>query len=572
MKKDWQIHSPDPGVVEKLSRELNYHLITATVLVNRDISTLPEARSFLNASVNDLRPPFSLKDMDVAVDRIHKAIIDHEKILIFGDYDVDGVTAVVILLDFLRYAGADAAYYIPHRIAEGYSIQPGHISQYVRPNQFDLIITADCGSGSRQAVEAASRFGIDMIITDHHNISENIPPARAVINPKRHDCTAGLQNLAGVGVAFFLLVCLRTRLRETGYWNDRPEPNLKAYCDLVALGTIADMVPLVGENRILSKTGLDLIRAGHRPGLTALLDASAIGDRILNAEDIAFRLAPRLNAAGRMDHAARAVDLLNAQDTDAAKKAAQTLNLLNRKRQDLEKGILADIQRFIDHNPSLLRRRSLVLYRSGWHAGVLGIVASRLMHNYHRPVVLISLQDGSGKGSARGIEGLNLYDALAACRPFLESFGGHAMAAGLLIREEKIADFQAAFENEIQRTTSPEALIPSLQIDGQLDFSMISDDLIDELELLMPYGAGNPEPLFVAGNVKVLNSKIVGKSHRRMMLSQTSGYKSTAIPAIHFNVDDADTKKFRFDQIVFRLHWNRWNGKKTAQIVIEDLR
>jgi single-stranded-DNA-specific exonuclease len=273
-----------------------------------------------------------------------------------------------------------------------------------------------------------------------------------------------------------------------------------------------------------------------------------------------------------MDHAARAVDLLNAQDTDAAKKAAQTLNLLNRKRQDLEKGILADIERFIDTNPSLLRRRSLVLYRPGWHAGVLGIVASRLMHNYHRPVVLISLQDGSGRGSARGIEGLNLYDALAACRPFLESFGGHAMAAGLLIREEKIADFQEAFENEIQRTTSPETLIPSLQIDGELDFSMISDDLIDELELLMPYGAGNPEPLFLARNVKVVNSKIVGKSHRRMMLSQTSGYKSTAIPAIHFNINDADTKKNRFDQIVYRLHWNRWSGKKTAQIVVEDLR
>ncbi len=414
MKKHWQMHQSDPDVVEQLSRGLNYNPITATVLVNRNISTLPEAWNFLKPSVSNLRPPFSLKDMDVAVDRIYKAIIAKEKILIFGDYDVDGVTAVVILLDFLRYAGADVAYYIPHRISEGYSIQPGHISRYVRPNQFDLIITADCGSGSRQAVEAANRFGIDMIITDHHNISEDIPPARAVINPKRHDCTAGLQNLAGVGVAFFVLICLRTRLREKGYWNERPEPNLKAYCDLVALGTIADMVPLVGENRILSKTGLELIRAGHRPGLTALLEASAIHDRILNAEDVAFKLAPRLNAAGRMDHAARAVDLLNAQDTEAAKAAAQTLNLLNRKRQDLERGILADIQRFIDNNPSLLRRRSLVLYRPGWHVGVLGIVASRLMHNYHRPVVLISLQDGSGKGSARGIEGLNPYDALAA--------------------------------------------------------------------------------------------------------------------------------------------------------------
>jgi single-stranded-DNA-specific exonuclease len=571
MKEHWQIHQPDPDVVDKLSRDLGYHPITAAVLVNREISTLLDAQDFLNTSLNNLRPPFSLRDMEAAVNRIHKAIISNEKILIFGDYDVDGVTSVVILLNFLRYAGADVSYYIPHRIAEGYSIQPGHITQYVRPNQFDLIITADCGAGSHQAVEAANRFNIDVIVTDHHNISEDIPPALAVINPKRHDCHAGLQNLAGVGVAFFLLICLRTRLREMGFWDKRPEPNLKEYCDLVALGTVADMVPLIEENRILSKTGLELINTGHRPGLTALLEASAIRNQTLSAEDIAFRLAPRLNAAGRMDHAARAVDLLIAEDIDAANKTAHTLNLLNRKRQDLEKGILADIERFIDKNSSLLRLRSLVLYQQGWHAGVLGIVASRMMRTYHRPVVLISLQDGTGKGSARSVEGLNIYDALAACGPFLEGFGGHAMAAGLQIREENIADFQNAFESEIQRTSSPETLVPAIQIDSELEVGAISDDLLNELELLMPFGVGNPEPLFLAQDVKVVSSKIVGQNHRRMVLSQTSGSATATIAAIHFNVNDDDAKKFHFDQMVFRLHWNRWNGKKTAQIVVEDL-
>ena len=571
MKEHWQIHQPDPDVVDKLSRDLGYHPITAAVLVNREISTLLDAQDFLNTSLNNLRPPFSLRDMEAAVNRIHKAIISNEKILIFGDYDVDGVTSVVILLNFLRYAGADVSYYIPHRITEGYSIQPGHIIQYVRPNQFDLIITADCGAGSHQAVEAANRFNIDVIVTDHHNISEDIPPALAVINPKRHDCHAGLQNLAGVGVAFFLLICLRTRLREMGFWDKRPEPNLKEYCDLVALGTVADMVPLIEENRILSKTGLELINTGHRPGLTALLEASAIRNQTLSAEDIAFRLAPRLNAAGRMDHAARAVDLLIAEDIDAANKTAHTLNLLNRKRQDLEKGILADIERFIDKNSSLLRLRSLVLYQQGWHAGVLGIVASRMMRTYHRPVVLISLQDGTGKGSARSVEGLNIYDALAACGPFLEGFGGHAMAAGLQIREENIADFQNAFESEIQRTSSPETLVPAIQIDSELEVGDISDDLIDELELLMPFGVGNPEPLFLARDVKVVSSKIVGQNHRRMVLSQTSRSATATIAAIHFNVNDDDAKKFHFDQMVFRLHWNRWNGKKTAQIVVEDL-
>jgi len=571
MKTHWQIQQPDQDTVNKLSRELNCHPTSAAVLVNRHISTLSEARDFLNASLNKLRTPFALKDMDAAVNRIHKAIIDGEKILIFGDYDVDGVTAVVILLNFLRDVGADVSYYIPHRITEGYSIQPMHISQYVRPHQFDLIITADCGSGSYPAVKVANRFGIDMIITDHHNISEDIPPALAVINPKRHDCHAGLQDLAGVGVAFFLLICLRARLRETGFWGRRQEPNLKEYCDLVALGTVADMVPLIEENRILSKTGLDLIKTGQRPGLQALLAASAIADRSLNADDIAFRLAPRINAAGRMDHAAQAVNLLMAEDAVAAAKTAQTLNLLNRKRQDLEKGILADIRQVINTSPSLLRRQSLVLSSPKWHAGVLGIVASRLMRKYSRPVVLITLKDGMGKGSARSVEGIDLYEALAKCRPFLESFGGHALAAGLQVREEKIGDFQDAFEMQIQRTASPESLTPAIKIDAELDFAAISDDLIDELELMMPFGTDNPEPLFAAANVKVVSSKTVGQDHRKMMLVQARGKATAAIPAIHFNVADEDANKNHFDQMVFKLQWNRWNGKKSAQIVVEDV-
>ena len=571
MKTHWQMQHPDQGAVDHLIRELNYHPATAAVLVNRQISTPEQARNFLNVTLENLRSPFALKDMDKAVERIHRAIIEGEKILIFGDYDVDGVTSVVILLNFLRLVGADVAYYIPHRITEGYSIQPMHISRYIRPNQFDLIITADCGSGSHQAVEAANRFGIDMVITDHHNISSDIPPALAVINPKRHDCKAGLQNLAGVGVAFFLLICLRTRLRETGFWEKIAEPNLKEYCDLIAMGTVADMVPLTEENRILSKTGLELIKAGRRPGLRALLRASAIHDLTLNADDIAFKLAPRLNAAGRMDHAAQAVNLLVAEDTAVAENTARTLNLLNRKRQDLEKGILADIQQYIDLNPSLLRQRSLVLHSQRWHAGVLGIVASRLMRKYSRPIILITVEDGIGKGSARSMEGIDLYGALAECRPYLESFGGHALAAGLQIREEKIADFQDAFEAQIRLSASAESLTPALRIDAELDFAAISENLIDELELLMPFGTDNPEPLFMAGDIKVISSRIVGKNHRRMMLSQASGYKTITYPAIHFNVPEEDAKKSRFNRIIFKLQWNRWNGKKTAQIVIEEV-
>jgi single-stranded-DNA-specific exonuclease len=571
MKKHWHMLKPDPTVVERLTRELNCHPLTAMILANRNIITASDAGDFLTVSLNNLRPPSSLIDMEAAVDRIYAAIAGNQKILIFGDYDVDGVTATVILLDFLRYTGADVSYYIPHRINEGYSILPQHISHFVHPNKFDLIITADCGSGSRQAVKAASRFGIDMVITDHHNIGSDIPPALAVINPKRHDCPAGLQNLSGVGVAFYLLICLRTYLREKGFWQDRPEPNLKNYCDLVALGTVADMVPLIGENRILCKTGLELINDGQRPGLTALLKVSGIRNDTLDAEDIAFRLAPRLNAAGRLDHASRAVDLLTARDINFAAQAAQTLDLLNRKRQELEKTILADIRAYLDINPSLLQHSSLVLSRDGWHAGVLGIVASRIMDEYYRPVVLIATKDGLGKGSARSVPGIDLYAALAACAPYLENFGGHSMAAGMKIREENIAGFQIAFEAAVRKVSQPEHLIPRLQIDSELNFAAISADLLNEMESLIPFGAGNPEPLFISSNLKVVSSKIVGKNHRRMMLRQSSARDVPPMQAIHFNVDDRTARLNSFEKMVFKLRWNRWNGKKAAQIIVEDL-
>jgi single-stranded-DNA-specific exonuclease len=571
MKNHWKMFDPDPHKVKELSQKLSCHPVTASVLINRDIHTIQTATDFLSASLNNIRSPFALKDMDVAINRIYKAITAHEKILIFGDYDVDGITATVILLNFLRYAGADVSYYIPHRVTEGYSIQPGHISRYARPHKIDLIITADCGSDSHQTVAAAKRSGIDMIITDHHTITENIPPALAVINPKRRDCPAGLQNLAGVGVAFFLLICLRTHLRQKGFWQERPEPNLKNYCDLVTLGTVADMVPLIEENRILCKTGLKLILAGRRTGLAALLEASAIHNDYLNADDIAFRLAPRLNAAGRMDHAARAVELLTAKDIDIAGKTAHTLNLLNQKRRQIEQGMLADIQRFLENNSSLLQRRSLVLSGQGWHVGVLGIVASQMVNAYYRPVVLITTRDGMGMGSGRSVAGLNLYDALASCKPYLETFGGHSMAAGLKIREENIADFQNAFENVIRRLSQPEDLTPTLHIDSELDFDIISDTLVNEMEALMPFGSGNPEPLFLTANVTVVSSKIVGKNHRRMILRQSSKPNTPVFHAIQFNADSRVSTKHSFSQIVFKLRWNRWKDRKTVQLVVEDL-
>jgi single-stranded-DNA-specific exonuclease len=571
MKKEWQILRPDPHAVEKLAGILKCHPAIASILVNRNIASPEDASKFLSASLNHLSPPFTLKDMDVGVHRILKAITRKEKILIFGDYDVDGVTGTTILLEFLRSVGADVSYYIPHRITEGYGLQRSHIMNYALAKKINLIITVDCGSGSHDAVVAANATGIDVIITDHHMIPDTLPPAVAVINPMRHDCPSGFDNLAGVGVAFYLLICLRKQLREKNFWKDRPEPNLKSICDLVALGTLADMVPLTNDNRILAKTGLDIISSSPRPGMKALIEVSGINKRAVNSEDVVFGLVPRLNSAGRVDHASLAVELLITKRMDDAGQIVNSLNRMNRKRRSAETEMLTQIEDHLKANPSLLGKNTLVLAHPDWHLGILGIVASRVVKKYFCPVVLIATADGVGRGSARSIPGVNLYDGLCACAGDLESFGGHSMAAGLKIKTEKIDRFELKFENIVGDITKPDDFIPKIFIDYELAFDDISEGLIDEIESLNPFGTGNPEPIFMARNITVVSWEIVGKHHRRMLLKQSGRNTGTMFHAIHFNGITGIPVEQGFDRIAFRLRWNRWNGRKTAQIIIEEI-
>jgi single-stranded-DNA-specific exonuclease len=570
MKKEWQILQPDIHLVEKLCGMLNCHPAVASILINRNIFSTEDVSNFFNTSLSQLRPPFSIKDMDVAVDRILTAIERKEKILIFGDYDVDGVTATSILLDFLCSAGANVSYYIPHRITEGYGLKKNHISDVAMPNGIHLIITVDCGSDDQDAVKAARNAGIDVIITDHHMISDTIPPAVAVVNPKRKDCPSGFHDLAGVGVAFYLLICLRKKLRDTDFWKDRPEPNLKNYCDLVALGTLADVVPLTCENRILTAAGINIIRSTRRPGLNALIEVCEINKHDIDSDDIVFYLAPRLNSAGRIDHAATAVELLRAEDIKTARTIAQSLNRLNQNRRSIENKILAEANDHIKNNTHLLRKNTLVLAHQDWHLGILGIVASRLMKKYFRPVVLITTADGIGKGSARSIPEVNLYEGLSACADDLETFGGHSMAAGLKIKTENIDRFKNHFENIVNHMASPVDFIPKIAIDCRLDFVNISDKLIDELESLKPFGIANHEPLFMTKKVHIVSSKYVGDHHRQMVLEQKIGKTMKTFNAIQFNVDTRIPLKDTFDQMAYRLRWNRWNGRKNAQIVIEE--
>ena len=572
MKKDWQILQPDIQSVKILCDILKCDRITATLLVNRKIETAESALNFLNPALNNIGSPFSIKDMDIAVRRIYKAIINSEKILIFGDYDVDGITSTCILLDFLQNSGADVHYYIPHRAKEGYSLHTMHISDYAIPNRINLIITVDCGSGSHDAVKTAQDAGIDVIITDHHIIPIKVPEAFAVVNPKRRDCAAGFDNLAGVGVVFVVIICLRKYMRDMNFWRNRQEPNLKVLCDLVALGTLADSVPLIDENRIFASAGVQLIKTeNNRPGIRALLKICHIENSYINSEDITFKIVPRLNASGRMEHGKLSVEILTTESLNDAVQMARSLNDLNILRRKIEDKIINDIHAYLAKNPCELEKRSLVLSAEDWHEGVLGIVASRLVNNYFRPVIVISTKNGVGKGSARSIPGFDLYEGLSACSDDLVHFGGHSMAAGMKIELKNIERFKTNFDNTVASRIKPADFIPKLSIDCELGFDDITDSLVDEIESLAPFGNGNPEPLFITKNVEVFSSKIVGKNHRSMLLKQSVRKMPKIFNAIHFNALTNAPLKDNFDRIAFRLRWNRWNGQKKVQIVVEEI-
>ena len=571
MKKQWSLKRPDPRLVEQFQNQLHCHRVTATILVNRRIRTAEEAQAFVEPSLSALSAPFELKGMTPAVRRIARALSRGEKILVFGDYDVDGITATVAMFTFLKSCGAKIAYHIPHRIAEGYSIRPDHIETVARPAGVGLIITVDCGSASHDAVTAANDAGIDVIVTDHHQIASPYPAALAVINPQREDCHAGLEDLAGVGVAFCLLVGLRRHLREEGFWRNGSEPNLKNYLDLVALGTIADMVPMRADNRILTHAGLGVANRSPRPGIQALVAAAGLKSNPITAEDVAFRLAPRINAAGRMDHARIAAEMLITQNPRTAAERADTLNTLNTRRQETEQVILEEIETRLAAQETMSTveaASTLVLAGEGWHEGVLGIVASKLTQSRHKPAVVIALNNGRGKGSARSIPGLNLYDCLGRCADDLIGFGGHAMAAGLQIEADRVKAFQSHFEAAVAVQSEGVELTPRLELDCELYFEEIAPRLVNELEGLQPFGSDTPTPLFMAQDIEVVSAQSIGQRHRRLKLRQR-GNRRQSFNAIWFNVDAELPFHKRYNQIAFRLQWNRWNGTKTIQLLME---
>jgi len=569
MKKEYRILSPGQSIVRELSGRLKCHPATAAVLVNRGITSPEAAAEFLSDNLKYLRSPLGVRDMDKAVRRIAAALEKKESILIFGDYDADGVTATALFLDFFNRIGARATYYIPHRAKEGYGLDATHIHRIAIPKKVDLIITVDCGSSSHDAVKAARAAGIDVIITDHHHAAPPLPPAVAVVNPNRPDCTAGFDMLAGVGVVYALLLCLRKHLRDRDFWASGREPNLKALSDLVALGTVADIVPLRHNNRLLTKTGLQVINSQNRIGINALGQAAGLGTRPLTAEDIAFRLAPRINAAGRIAHAACAVRLLTTRKEETSRRIAALLNRLNDKRRRSEQEIYSQVIGYLQANPAVLQRNALVLKHPNWHEGVLGIVAAKLVERFYRPVILISIRSGTGKGSARSIPGFHLFEGLEKTSAHLERFGGHAGAAGLQIQADRIDAFREAFEAVVTESTRRDDFIPMIDIDRELSLDDITPKLVDELAALQPFGQGNSEPVFMARNVSVAYSRIVGNGHRQLRLKAPRASSGDIFNAIQFNIDPKSPPPTFLERIAFKLRWNHWNGNKTIQLIIE---
>jgi len=572
MKKRLRLARPPEGVLRELEQRLGVSPLLARLLANRGLTTAEAARSFLTPAAPDrLRPPSGLKDLEPALERLARAVRGREPILLFGDYDVDGVTAAVLLEGFLTACGARVARYLPHRIEDGYGLRPRHIREAARGRGIRLVVTVDCGSSSHAAIREAAAAGIEVIVTDHHAVGAELPPALAVINPRRPDCGAGLGHLAGVGVAFYLAVALRRRLREEGFWDGRPEPNLLAWSDLVALGTIADLAPLTAENRILTRIGLGRLARSPRPGLEALKAAAGLAaDAGVSGEEAAFRLIPPLNAAGRLEHPQLAAELLTARDPAAAGRLARRLTELNRARRELERAVLAEAEAEIASRPDRLAGKTLVLARPGWHPGVIGIAAARLAERYARPVVLVALAGDRGRGSARSLPGIDLAACLGACRGHLEALGGHAQAAGLEIAAGRLEAFREAFEEAVASAGAEGALDPAWSVDAPLEIDDIAASTLAEIEALTPFGTGNPEPLFVAHEVEAVAATRLAQGHLRLRLRRAgSGERGRTLSAVWFRPDPRAAERGRFARLLYRLRAGRGHGP-SPELLVED--
>lgn len=564
-ERRWSIKTGDAETIGRIAANCSISPLLALLLVNRGMTEPAVATRFLSSTLADLHDPFLLLGMDEAVDRLCAALEKGEKVCIHGDYDVDGVTSVALLVSFMHAVGFDVFYHIPLRLEDGYGLSAEGLQSIARKGA-RVVVTVDCGITAVDEARLASSLGMDIIITDHHTPGELLPEACAVLNPLRPGCPFPFKNLAGVGVAFNLMIAIRSRLREKGWFSGRPEPNLRQYLDLVALGTVADVVPLLDENRVFVKYGLAELTSGERLGVRALKEVAGV-DGEVGCGAVGFRLAPRLNAAGRLEDAAPGVELLLTDDPKIAATIAADLDASNAERQALERRILQDAVAMVKGNPKLKGKKSIVLASDEWHPGVIGIVASRIVEMFHRPTILIALQDGNGRGSGRSIPRFHLYDALKACSDHLHKFGGHKHAAGLSIEEAILEEFTERFDEVASGVLSPEDLTPDLMIDAELAPADITLELAGEVATLKPFGMGNPEPVFVCRGMEMEDARILKEQHLKLNLAANG----RRFDAIAFNMA-RQRPAGRLVDIAFTLDINTWNGRKSLQLKVKDIK
>lgn len=559
MEKKWSLLPDVSARAVELSQRIGTTPFTAALLLHRGIESDEAARDFLHPEKQPFHDPFRMQDMEKAVERIERAIAEKERIVVYGDYDVDGITATSLLCRSLHQLGADVRYFIPHRQKDGYGLHKETLDEIIASGAA-LIVTVDCGISAVE--EAAGAAGsVDLIITDHHLPGEELPAALAVIDPHREDCAYPDKNIAGVGVAFKLCQALWRKLRGKDFTGD---------LDIAALGTVADVVPLVGENRKIVQQGLRVMKKSKRPGIQALLAVTELKDKEITAGHIGFVLAPRLNAAGRLASALRGVELLLTEEAAEAQAIAEELDAANRERQAVEQEILQAAERQIEEI-DVKKAAVLVLHGEGWHPGVIGIVASRIVERYYRPTVIIAEENGIGKGSCRSIRGFHMFEALSACQEHLLGFGGHAQAAGLSLRSEGIAAFRASLEAYAKRVLTEKDFIPILDIELELAPDKISERLMTEIKLLEPYGMGNPKPLFSCSSVRGSYARQIGKEGQHLKFELDGVDASIDVLAWGRGEAAALINRERVD-IAYFPEYHVWREKRSLQLMLEDFR
>jgi len=557
MTKRWIIQPCNFQQQKNFSDVVSIHPIVAQLLINRQITSVAQAKMFLSADLSSLYNPFLLTDMDRAVARLKKAQEKSEKVLIYGDYDVDGVTSSALLRRLLKRLGIAAVNYIPHRMEEGYGLN-SQVAEFAKSQKVQLLITVDCGINAFEPIEAVNAAGIDVIIIDHHEPDgDKLPPALAVIDPKRGDCLYPFKNLSAVGLVAKLTQAI------LGFM---PEEDL----DLVAIGTVADVVVLLGENRVFVKNGLPFIERTKKPGLRALLEVAKISGKKMKPYYIGFILGPRLNAAGRMDSASISLDLLLSEDPADAHALACSLEAHNQSRQKMQSLVVEEAMAMIEADEILKNQDIIVVYKEGWHKGVLGIVASRIVDKYYRPTIVISVEDGMGTGSARSVDGFHLHEALTNCAAVLDNYGGHKRAAGLRLKHHNIEIFRQVINDYAHSSLPPEKLTPTLEIDCEIPLSVIDLNLVEMMSTMEPHGEGNPTPVFCSRAVTVKSPPaLLGRDTIKFWVSD--GVKTLSAVGFGMGSFKDKVKLGTLVDIAYTLGIDDWNKAPAVQLMLKDI-